>query len=185
MTQPPSAAPDDPQHAAIAALQACIPSLQRYALVLLRERQGVEDLVHDCLVQALTHMRTRRPDADIRPWLFSIMHNLFISQKRRERTRGHEIQIDSLIDGGERRINVDATQEDRLRWSDLLHGLNQLPLELRLIIMLVSVEDLSYAAVGEVLHIPIGTVMSRLSRGRERLRRIMAGEEQPILRRVK
>ena len=146
----------------------------------------MEDLVHDCLVQALTHMRTRRAGADIRPWLFSIMHNLFISQKRRERTRGHHIQIESMIEGGsEGRMNIDATQEDRLRWRDLLRGLNQLPLELRLVIMLVSVEDLSYAAVADVLHIPTGTVMSRLSRGREQLRRIMAGEERPILRRVK
>jgi len=186
LSQLPSSPAEDPQVAAVAALQACIPSLQRYALALLRDRQGVEDLVHDCLVQALTHMRTRRADADIRPWLFSIMHNLFISQKRRERARGHHIQIESMVeDGGEERMNIDATQEDRLRWRDLLRGLNQLPLELRLVIMLVSVEDLPYAGVAEVLHIPTGTVMSRLSRGRERLRQIMAGEERPILRRIK
>jgi RNA polymerase sigma-70 factor (ECF subfamily) len=186
LNQLPSSASDNPQVAAIGALQACIPSLQRYALVLLRDRQGMEYLVHDCLVQALTHMRTRRAGADIRPWLFSIMHNLFISQKRQERTRGHHIPIERVIDaGGEERMNINATQEDRLRWRDLLRGLNQLPLELRLVIMLVSVEDLSYAAVAEVLHIPTGTVMSRLSRGRERLRQIMAGEERPILRRVK
>jgi RNA polymerase sigma-70 factor (ECF subfamily) len=186
LNQPPSTPPDDTQAAGVAALQTCIPALQRYALVLLRDRQGVEDLVHDCLVQALTHMRSRRRGADIRPWLFSIMHNLFISQKRRERVRGHNIPIESMIDSAdEGRMNIDATQEDRLRWRDLLRGLNQLPLELRLVITLVSVEELSYAAVGEVLNIPIGTVMSRLSRGRERLRQIMAGEERPILRRVK
>jgi RNA polymerase sigma-70 factor, ECF subfamily len=186
LNQPTSSPSDDPQIAGVAALQACIPSLQRYALALLRERQGVEDLVHDCLVQALTHMRTRREGTDIRPWLFSIMHNLFISQKRRERTRGQNIPIQSMSDAGnEGRMNIDATQEDRLRWRDLLRGLSQLPLELRLVITLVSVEDLSYAAVAEVLDIPIGTVMSRLSRGRERLRQIMAGEEHPILRRVK
>jgi DNA-directed RNA polymerase specialized sigma24 family protein len=64
LNQLPSSASDNPQVAAIGALQACIPSLQRYALVLLRDLQGVEDLVHDCLVQALTHMRTRRAGAD-------------------------------------------------------------------------------------------------------------------------
>jgi DNA-directed RNA polymerase specialized sigma24 family protein len=66
--------------------------------------------------------------------------------------------------------NIDATQENRLRWRDLLRGLNQPPFELRLVITLVYIEELSYASVGEVLDIPIGTVMSRLSRGRERLR---------------
>jgi RNA polymerase sigma-70 factor, ECF subfamily len=170
----------------VVALQACIPSLQRYALVLLRDRQGVDDLVHDCLVQALSHMRTRWKGSDIRPWLFSIMHNLFISQKRRERTRGQNIPIESMIDtADEGRSSINATQEDRLRWRDLLRGLSLLPMELRLVITLVSIEELSYAAVGEILDIPIGTVMSRLSRGRERLRQIMAGEDHPILRRVK
>jgi RNA polymerase sigma-70 factor, ECF subfamily len=177
---------DDAQIIEAAALQTCIPSLQRYALVLLRDRQGVDDLVHDCLVQALTHMQTRRKGPDIRPWLFSIMHNMFISQKRRERTRGKTIPIESMIDiVDDGRSSTSATQEDRLRWRDLLRGLGQLPLELRLIITLVSVEELSYAEVGEILDIPIGTVMSRLSRGREQLKQIMAGEERPILRRVK
>jgi RNA polymerase sigma-70 factor, ECF subfamily len=177
---------DDAQIIEAAALQTCIPSLQRYALVLLRDRQGVDDLVHDCLVQALTHMQTRRKGPDIRPWLFSIMHNMFISQKRRERTRGKTIPIESMIDiVDDGRSSTSATQEDRLRWRDLLRSLGQLPLELRLVITLVSVEELSYAEVGEILDIPIGTVMSRLSRGREQLKQIMAGEERPILRRVK
>jgi RNA polymerase sigma-70 factor, ECF subfamily len=185
LNQPPSLPSDDPQTAGIAALQTSIPALQRYALVLLRDRQGVEDLVHDCLVQALTHMRSRKA-GDIRPWLFSIMHNLFISQKRRERRRGRNIPIESMVEfGAEGRLNSEATQEDRLRWRDLLRALNELPMELRLVITLVSVEELSYAAVAEVLGIPIGTVMSRLSRGRERLRQMMAGERRPILRSVK
>jgi RNA polymerase sigma-70 factor (ECF subfamily) len=182
----PSFPSDDAQPTGAAAVEACIPSLRRYALVLLRDRQGVDDLVHDCLVQALTHMRTRRPGTDIRPWLFSIIHNLFISQKRRERTRGQIIPIESMIDILEEgRSSISTPQEDRLRWRDLLRSLGLLPLELRLVITLVAVEGLSYAAVGEILDIPIGTVMSRLSRGRERLRQILAGEEHPILRRVK
>lgn len=160
-----------------AELQACIPALRRYALVLLRDQQGVDDLVHDCLVQALTHMRTRRKDADIRPWLFSIMHNLFISQKRRDRVRGRSVSIEFMVEvANTRSMGVHATQEDRLRWRDLLRGLSKLPLELRQVITLVTIEELSYAVVSEILGIPIGTVMSRLSRGRERLRQVMAGE---------
>jgi RNA polymerase sigma-70 factor (ECF subfamily) len=182
LSQPPEA----PRTAGVAALQAAIPSLQRYALALLRDRQGVEDLVHDCLVQALSHMRSLKQDADIRPWLFSIMHNIFISQKRRERTRGQNTSIESMIGfEAEGQMSIGATQEDRLRWRDLLRGLEALPLELRLVITLVSIEELSYVAAAEVLGIPIGTVMSRLSRGRERLRQTMAGEQRPALRRVK
>jgi RNA polymerase sigma factor (sigma-70 family) len=150
LNQPPFLPSDDPQTAGVAAPQTSIPALQRYALVLLRDRHGVEDLVHDCLVQALTHMRSRKK-GDIRPWLFSIMHNLFISQKRRERTRGQNIPIESMLEfGDEGRLNIDATQEDRLCWRDLLRGLTELPLELRLVITLVSVEELSYAAVAEL-----------------------------------
>ena len=170
----------EPRPDGVAALQAAIPALQRYALVLLRDRQGVDDLVHDCLVQALSNMRNWRYGADIRPWLFSIMHNQFISEKRRERTRGQNIPIETLIDiGADSRMSIEATQEDRLRWRDLLRGLNELPLELRLVITLVSVEELTYAAVAEILGIPIGTVMSRLSRGRERLRQLMGRRGAP------
>ena len=122
-------------------------------------------------------MRTRRKNFAIRPWLFSIMHNLFISQKRRDRVRGHSVPIEFIVEAANPgSMSIHATQEDRLRWRDLLRGLSTLPLELRLVIMLVTVEELSYAVVSEILGIPIGTVMSRLSRGRERLRQVMAGE---------
>jgi RNA polymerase sigma-70 factor (ECF subfamily) len=174
-----------PPNRSVPALQESIPALRRYALALLRDRQGVDDLVHDCLVQGLTHMRNRKEEGDIRPWLFSIMHNLFIDQKRRERRRGQTASLDTVTGAGDGSQNTMPTQEDRLRWRDLLRALSELPLELRLVITMISVEGLSYAAVAEVLEIPIGTVMSRLSRGRERLRQKMAGEERGFLRRVK
>lgn len=118
----------------------------------------------------------------MRPWLFSIIHNLFVSRVRQRRRRGETVPID-LIDEGQ--MSTAAVQEDGLRRHDVVRGLAKLPEDQRLVIMLVSVDDLSYAEVGQVLGIPIGTVMSRLSRGRERLRQTMDGEERPTLRRVK
>jgi RNA polymerase sigma-70 factor, ECF subfamily len=164
-------------------IEACIPALRRYAAALLRNREEADDLVHDCLVRALDKLHTRRDDADIRAWLFAIMHNLFISQLRRAKARPAG---DPLDESHEAAMSVRPDQESSLQWRDLLRALNRLPVEQRTVILLISVEDLSYAEAANVLGIPIGTVMSRLARGRERLRLILdEGEVRPALRRVK
>jgi RNA polymerase sigma-70 factor, ECF subfamily len=167
----------------LASIEACIPSLRRYASALLRDRQDAEDLVHDCLVRALDRLHTRREEHAMRPWLFAIMHNLFISQARRARFRGHE-PLDRA-GGGEDAAVTGAPQEDALRWRDLMRALDRLPPEQRAVLLLVTVEDFSYAEVARVLGIPLGTTMSRLSRARERLREMMDEEARPLLRRVK
>jgi RNA polymerase sigma-70 factor (ECF subfamily) len=162
-------------------MEACIPALRRYASSLLSGRQDADDLVHDCLVRALERLHTRREDVAIRVWLFAIMHNLFISQLRKAKVRR---RIEPLDEGSVAELGVRATQEDRLQWRDLLRGLDSLPEEQRTVVLLVSVESLSYAEVASVLGIPIGTVMSRLARGRERLRQVTGQEARPQLRRV-
>jgi len=164
----------------LASIEACVPALRRYAAVLLRNRQDADDMVHDTLVRALGSLHTRREEHEVRPWLFAIMHNLFVSQLRR--TRAHA----SLEAAGELE-GPPGGQEERLRWRDLVRALNNLPEEQRSVILLVSVEDLSYAEVARVLGIPIGTVMSRLARAREKLRLAGHGHEEarPNLRRVK
>jgi RNA polymerase sigma-70 factor (ECF subfamily) len=83
-------------------------------------------------------------------------------------------------------MSIRPDQESALQWRDLLRGLDRLPVDQRTVILLVSVEDLSYAEAATVLNVPIGTVMSRLARGRERLRQMLdEGELRPALRRVK
>jgi RNA polymerase sigma-70 factor, ECF subfamily len=164
-------------------IEACIPALRRYASALLRNREDADDLVHDCLVRALDKLHTRRDDADIRAWLFAIMHNLFISQLRRAKVRPAGELLDETHEAS---VSVRADQESSLHWRDLVRGLNQLPVEQRTVILLISVEDLSYAEAAAVLNIPIGTVMSRLARGRERLRSMLDEDAvRPALRRVK
>jgi RNA polymerase sigma-70 factor (ECF subfamily) len=166
----------------MANMEACIPSLRRYARALLRNRDEVDDLVHDCLVRALDQLHTRREDGDLRAWLFTIMHNLFISRVRRNKRRG---QLVSLDETGDDRFGTPATQDGHMQGRDLLRALDALSEEQRSVLLLVTVEDLSYAEVARVLNIPIGTVMSRLSRARERLRGLMEGEVPPTLRRIK
>lgn len=164
----------------LTAIVDCIPSLRRYASALLRNRQDADDLVHDCLVRALDKLHTRRADGDVRAWLFAIMHNLFVSQKRRSRLRQAQTEPELEAD-----ISTDAGQENSLLYREVVSELYKLPQEQRQVLLLVSVEDFTYAEAAQVLGVPIGTVMSRLARGRERLRRVSEQQTAPFLRRVK
>jgi RNA polymerase sigma-70 factor (ECF subfamily) len=166
----------------LARIEASIPALRRYATALLRNREDADDLVHDCLVRALDKLHTRREEADVRAWLFTIMHHHFISQMRRRRSRP---TAEPLDESHESAVGLRPVQEDALYWRDLQRGLQSLPEEQRSVILLVSVEDLSYAQAAEVLGVPVGTVMSRLARGRERLRQHTGQEARAPLRRVK
>jgi RNA polymerase sigma-70 factor (ECF subfamily) len=157
-------------------LEGCIPSLRRYGRSLSRDHQEVDDLVHDCLVRALEQLHTRRETGDLRPWLFAIMHNLFVSRFRRAKRRGRPEALDTVPESA---VAQPATQEMSAETGLVWDALHELPPEQRSVLVLVSVEDLSYADVARVLSIPIGTVMSRLSRGRERLSRLLEGKRGP------
>jgi RNA polymerase sigma-70 factor (ECF subfamily) len=160
-------------------IEACIPALRRYASALLRQREEADDLVHDCLVRALNKLHTKRHDSDVRAWLFTIMHNLFVSQRRSRRIRPVSESLEEHHDGA---ASIHPVQENGLHWRDLLRELYSLPEEQRQVILLVSVEDLSYAETAAVLGVPIGTVMSRLARGRERLRERLDVAPRPLRR---
>jgi RNA polymerase sigma-70 factor (ECF subfamily) len=157
-----------------------IPALRRYAWALLRDEAAADDLVQDCLERALSRWQLRRRDGNLRAWLFAILHNRFISDRRRDRRRGVPLPLE---EGSETAAVADA--ESAVVRRDLLEALALLPEEQRAVVLLVGVEDLSYEDAARALGIPIGTVMSRLSRGREKLRRYIEGERPGILRRVK
>ena len=148
-----------------------IPALRRYARALVRNRATADDLVQDCLERAVSRWHQRR-DGDVRAWLFTILHNLAISQFRRSAARGKHVPIDATH---ENNFGEAATQEQKLIYQDVLNKLSRLPEEQRAVLLLVAVEDLSYADAARVLNIPIGTVMSRLSRARERLQQEIEG----------
>lgn len=151
------------------AILAEIPRLRRYARAMLGDRAAADDLVQDTLERAWSRLHQWRAGSDMRAWLFGIMHNLRVDQLRRPRLATHSIEDDCDMP-------TRATQSDGLELSELDSALNQLPDEQREVLLLVALEELSYADIAATLGIPIGTVMSRLSRGRERLRLIMNGE---------
>jgi RNA polymerase sigma-70 factor, ECF subfamily len=154
------------------AVEAHIPALRRFARALFRgDRERADDLVQDSLERALAHWRKRQPDRDLRGWLFTILYNRFITEQyRRRRESGHR----SLDDVAEADLpGFDGAQERTLAVRDLLRGFERLPPGQRAVLLLVGTEDFSYEEAARILGVPIGTVMSRLSRGRERLRRYM------------
>jgi len=157
-----------------------IPRLRRYARTLTGDASRADDLVQDCLERACRKSRLWQPGTDIRAWLFTILHNVHVSRIRKESRRGTEIPLDFEIEG-----RHSASGEAMLEWRDVQHGLGLLPDEQREVLMLVAVEGMRYEDVALVLEVPLGTVMSRLFRARERLRRWMGGESAPRLKRVK
>ncbi len=161
-------------------LEENIPSLRRYAWSLMRQSSDADDLVQDCLVRALDRIETVRAEGDLRPWLFAIMHNLYVSRWRRMQ-RHPEVAADDV----EAELAMPAAQPASMEMRLALRGLAQLPEDQRRVILLVAVEGFQYDEVARMLEIPIGTVMSRLSRARDKLRDLMEGRERPQLRRVK
>ena len=142
-----------------------IPALRRYARALVRNRAAADDLVQDCLERAVSRWQ-QRGDGSVRAWLFAILHNLAVDQFRKNAARGRHVPIDETNEGN---FGEAAVQEQKLMYQDVLNKLAKLPEEQRAVLLLVAVEDLSYAEAAKVLNIPVGTVMSRLSRARERL----------------
>ncbi|WP_233255988.1 sigma-70 family RNA polymerase sigma factor [Falsiroseomonas bella] len=166
-----------------ARMEALIPALRRFAWSLSRNADEADDLVQDSLANALGAWHQRHAEKDLRAWLFSILYNLHISGRRRWARR-------SRLLGEALRFQDAATpshgQDAAVQCAQVLLQLDTLPEEQRAVLLLVGVEGLSYEEAARVLDIPAGTVMSRLARGRERLRRMAEGQPAPAsrLRRV-
>jgi len=162
-------------------ITALIPRLRRYARALTGDRSFADDLVQDTLERAWGRIYLWRPGSDLRAWLFTIMHNLHVNQAR---TRRSEDSIDLRNEPME--FAARPSQEERLEIRDLTMALRRLPDEQREVLLLVGLEEMSYQEAAKALAVPLGTVMSRLSRGRERLRALMSeGSNAPQLRVVK
>jgi RNA polymerase sigma-70 factor (ECF subfamily) len=129
-----------------------------------------DDLVQDCIERALRRSAQLREIPRFSGWLRRILRNLYLDELRRGRHRGKEQDVDELADA----LELSAPASDRGAIWDLARALSQLSLEHREILLLVSLEELSYREIAEELAIPEGTVMSRLARARERLRSVMS-----------
>lgn len=152
-------------------IAAHIPQLRRYARALTGDYTAAEDLVQDTLERAWKRFGLWRSGSNLRAWLFTIMHNVFINQVRAEPRKQDESAEHSVP----HLLWKSQTAENRLELQDLSNALRRLPNGQREVILLIGLEQMSYAEAARVLDIPIGTVMSRLSRGREQLRALMDG----------
>lgn len=146
-----------------------IPKLRRYARALLSDPVRADDLVQEALERALSRSHLWQPGTDIRAWMFTILHNVHVNNQRQRRYRD---DYQELTDDRPE-MATPATQERSLEIRDLARGLELLPNAQRQVVLLVGLEGMNYKQVAAVLDIPIGTVMSRLHRGREALRRLM------------
>ncbi len=163
-----------------ALLEPLIPALRRYAYALVRDHDAADDLVQDTLERALSRWTLRRSDGDLRAWLFTIQRNLHVSALRQSQRRGAHVELDEATTPSSA-----ALQESSIEIQDILAALDQLPEEQKSLLLLVGVEDLSYDDAAKVMGVPIGTVMSRLSRARQRLRGLLETGRATLLRRVK
>jgi RNA polymerase sigma-70 factor (ECF subfamily) len=166
-------------------LVAAIPRLRRYARMLTGEATRADDLVQDTLARAWEKRRLWQAGTDLRAWLFTIMHNVFLNQRALARRDARNVSLDEDPAGGEVwQIAVRPAQQSRVELAELLMHVGRLPVEQREVLLLAAVEEMKYEEIAATLDIPVGTVMSRLSRAREKLRRVADGPV-PALKAVK
>lgn len=149
-----------------------LPGLRRYARVLTGDAWAADDLVQDTLERACSKWLLWRTGSDLRAWLFTLMHNLYLNQRRALPALA-QVDIDDIHD---QLPGTRAPSDDAL---DLERCLQRLPTDQRAVLLLVAMEDMSYEDTARILGIPAGTVMSRLSRARTRLRALMDREPAP------
>lgn len=167
-----------------APIVACIPALRRYARALTGDAWAADDLVQDTLERGCAKWSMWRSGTDLRAWLFTIMHNVWVNQLRQAGKR-------TLVDIDDAGHDLQAAEAEPGLMLDLQRCLLQLPADQRAVLLLSALEDFSYQEIAKVLEIPAGTVMSRLSRARARLAELMDGGQppannaRPALRRLK
>ncbi|WP_029007409.1 sigma-70 family RNA polymerase sigma factor [Azospirillum halopraeferens] len=166
---PDPGAPPDPE--VIARIEQEIPRLRRFARAMVRDATLADDLVQECLERALSRLHLWRPGSNLRAWLFTILRNLHINGIRRRQT---VVDIDG--EGQAAVGSAHGSQFVRLELRDLRRALALLPNEQREVVLLIGLEGISYGEAADILGISIGTVKSRLSRGRRALRLLMEGK---------
>jgi RNA polymerase sigma-70 factor (ECF subfamily) len=159
-----------------------VPYLRRFARALTGDAALADDLVQDCIERALRKQHLFDETRKLRTWLFTIMRNLYISDLRRSARDIFDKSVDEMFSGEDA---VKPEQESRLAMADVAIALDRLPAAHREVLLLVALEDMSYREVAEIIGVPVGTVMSRLSRARGSLRTMLEETDVASLRRIK
>ena len=159
-------------------LEEQIPRMRRYAVALTRNHDRADDLVQSALVRAIAKQHLFKPGTNLRAWLFTLLHNQHVNEVRRSVNQGVSINIE---DASKDLVAVADTSAPRLL-KELDEAIGRLPIEQRQVILLVGLEGMAYEEVAAILMVPVGTVRSRLSRGRAALRQLMGmDEDQPAM----
>jgi RNA polymerase sigma-70 factor, ECF subfamily len=155
-------------------LEVEIPRLRRYARALTRgDMVQADDILQSSLIRAVAKQHLWQPGTDLRAWLFTILHNQFVNHVRRQAREGLTVPAESAV-----MLPVKPNAIPTLELRDLEVAINKLPDEQRQVILLVGLEGMAYEEAAAILQVPVGTVRSRLSRGRDQLRRLIGMEEQ-------
>ena len=164
-------------------LHAALPRLRRYARVLTGDLHRADDLVQDTLARAWDKRNLWRAGSDLRAWLFTIMHNVYVNQCALALREARNVSLDCEGEySAAWQVAAYGNQLDRIELRELMQQVGRLPAEQREVLLLAAVEELRYEEIAVALSIPIGTVMSRLSRAREKMRRIAAEPRLAITR---
>jgi RNA polymerase sigma-70 factor (ECF subfamily) len=158
-------------------VEAEIPRLRRYARALTRDIVRADDLVQSCLTRAVAKQHLWQPGTDLRAWLFTILHNQHVNEVRRSVREGTVVDLEDAAP----MLTVKANAYDVLQLRDLRVAIDKLSVEQRETILLVGLEGLNYEQAAAVLNVPVGTIRSRLSRGRDQLRKLMGMDEAPAI----
>lgn len=156
-----------------------LPRLRGYARALTRDAGLADDLVQEALLRAYERASTYRPENSLRSWLLSIVHNLFIDQKRRAAT---EQKRNARLSEANHGNVAQGAQEMAVYLAEVAARFAALPVEQRAVLSLISVQGFSYQEAATTLDVPVGTVMSRLHRARAALREPAADNDAPRLR---
>nr|WP_248306488.1 sigma-70 family RNA polymerase sigma factor [Devosia oryzisoli] len=161
-------------------IEACVPALRRYARALTHDADRADDLVQDCLERAIARRSMFRPRGPVRPWLFTILTNLYRNARRADRRREEHVDLDAVPEP-----STPAPQPGHLALAELGRAIQTLPLDQKEALLLVTLEGLPYSEAAAILDIPQGTLMSRLGRARATLRTLTGVAAEPHLRTVK
>jgi len=155
-------------------LEEQLPGLRRYARALTRNAPIADDLIQECLMRAVAKQHLWQPGTDLRAWLFTILHNQHVNFVRKADNKGVSVEVEQVAPS----LPVEPNALPSLELRDLRAALAKLPIEQREAILLVGLEGMDYEGTAKVLNVPIGTVRSRISRGRAELRKLMGFVER-------
>ncbi len=162
-------------------MEKSVPALRRYARALTRNADRADDLVQDCLERAIRKRALWAPRGTVEAWLMKMLVNLWRNDLRSNRRRGEHVHLDGLLV----EPAVAAPQPGRIALAEMSRALDTLPADQREALLLVVLEGKPYGEAAEILSIPIGTLMSRISRARAALKHLTGQGDEPRLRSVK